>query len=208
MSNYRRVSLVSLTASYYAATSLDRLRRRTDFCQRKKGNVMWSTKQFGGLLVILLTAPVAGSADSTPAEALAELKRDLETISLDLTKSRQPRTTDVDQKAAVERYCLQAATLARRALALAEAHRDSPEAPEALAWILVGHLGDYTAKLDAECDSSYDLMAKAISTVTRSYPFARPPGSTPVALSTPSRSCEPPSSEAPTLECGRLPASA
>ena len=120
---------------------------------------MQCAKHVVGLLAILWAAPVAGGADSEPAETLAGLKKEIEVAWEGLADGRKPGTSEAEQKAATDRYCEQAAALARRALALAEAHPDAPEAPEALAWVHVGGLGAYSAKMDAECDAALDLMA-------------------------------------------------
>ena len=115
----------------------------------------------GGLLAILLAASVGKAADGPePAEALAGLKREAEAAWAELDLARKPGTSEAEQKEGVDRYCKKAANLARRALSLAEAHPEAPEAPEALAWIHVGGLGSYSAKTDAECDASFDLMAR------------------------------------------------
>ncbi len=117
-------------------------------------------KHVGGLLATLLAAPFAGGADSKPAEILAGLKKEIEVAWEGLEHGRKPGTSEAEQKVAIDRYCQQAAALARRALALAKAHPDAPEAPEALAWIHDGGLGAYSARTDAECDASLDLMAE------------------------------------------------
>jgi AhpC/TSA family len=107
-----------------------------------------------GPLAILLVAPASGMMDSTPAEELARLKKEVEAAWGELDSVQKPGATEAEQKAAYDRYSKQAAALARRALALAEAHPDAPEALEALIWIL-----DQVKTAD-ECDAAYDLMAR------------------------------------------------
>ena len=107
-----------------------------------------------GPLAILLVAPASGMMDSTPAEELARLKKEVEVAWGELDSVQKPGATEAEQKAAYDRYSKQAAALARRALALAEAHPDAPEALEALIWIL-----DQVKTAD-ECDAAYDLMAR------------------------------------------------
>jgi thiol-disulfide isomerase/thioredoxin len=107
-----------------------------------------------GPLAILLVAPASGMMDSTPAEELARLKKEVEAAWGELDSVQKPGATEAEQKAAYDRYSKQAAALARRALALAEAHPDAPEALGALIWIL-----DQVKTAD-ECDAAYDLMAR------------------------------------------------
>ena len=107
-----------------------------------------------GPLAILLVAPASGMMDSTPAEELARLKKEVEVAWGELDSVQKPGATEAEQKATYDRYSKQAAALARRALALAEAHPDAPEALEALIWIL-----DQVKTAD-ECDAAYDLMAR------------------------------------------------
>lgn len=113
----------------------------------------------GGLLAVALAHPVAVGADDGPAAELARLHEEIEAAWKGLAEGRKPGAAEAEQKAATERYCRQAAALARRALDLAGAHPDAPEAAEALAWVLVGGLGGYSAELEAECDAAYDRIA-------------------------------------------------
>ena len=118
-------------------------------------------KHSGGLLAILLAASVGKGADQPkPAEELAVLKKEAEAASAELGRAQGPGATEAKQKEGADRYCEKAAGLARRALSLAEAHPEAPEAAEALAWVHEGGLGGYSVKTDAECDRAYDLMAK------------------------------------------------
>jgi hypothetical protein len=116
-------------------------------------------KSVGGLLVILLAAPVATGADPKPVDTLEGLKKEIEVAQKGMHDGRKPGTPDAEVKAAVDRYCEQAAAIARRALALAEAQPDAADAVETVVWVL-GGLGSYSAKLDSECDAAYDLLAK------------------------------------------------
>ncbi|AGA25498.1 TlpA family protein disulfide reductase [Singulisphaera acidiphila] len=113
-----------------------------------------------GLLTVMLATPVVGESDTKPTVELARLKKEVEAAWEELDLGRGSKATEAEQKAAGDRYYEQAAGLARRALALAEAYPDAPEAAEAVAWVISGGLGGYSAKLDAECDAAYDLMAK------------------------------------------------
>jgi thiol-disulfide isomerase/thioredoxin len=117
--------------------------------------------QVTGLLIILLDTSVSRGANGpTPAEILAVLKKEAETAWVELGRIRESGVSESKQKEGADRYCEKVANLARRAISLAESYPEVPEAPEALAWIHVGGLGDYSANTDAECDASLDLMAK------------------------------------------------
>jgi len=128
---------------------------------------MSSVNRIGTLLAIFLLAPVTRGSDAKPAEELAGLKREAEAAMKALGESTKPGAPEAEQAAAGERYREQSRGLARRALALAEAHPDAPEAVEALAWIFT------ICDLGAECDAAYDLMAIRFLDKDALLPIAR-----------------------------------
>jgi peroxiredoxin len=113
----------------------------------------------GGFLVFLLAALVATGADPKPVDTLKGLKKEIEVAWKCLDDGRKPGTPEAEEKAAVHRYCKEAAAIARRALVLAEDQTDPDEAAVTVAWVL-GGLGAYSANLDAECDAAYDVLAE------------------------------------------------
>jgi thiol-disulfide isomerase/thioredoxin len=116
---------------------------------------MLSVTRFGGLSLIVLTARIA-AAQATPGEALAALKKE---AAASVEELRQKAGAPVEeQNEAYGRYRMQMAALAHRALALAEMDPDSPEAPEALAWIISHHSSNYGT--GAARDRAYDLLSE------------------------------------------------
>jgi thiol-disulfide isomerase/thioredoxin len=114
----------------------------------------------GGLMAVVLAVPIARAADPKPAEEVARLKKDLEKAWEVLEGERKPGTTDAEQRAAVDRYYERTRELARRALALAEAHPESLEAPEALVWLIgIGWQGGPALARPVR-DAAYDLLAR------------------------------------------------
>jgi len=133
---------------------------------------MRSVNRIGSLLAIFLLAPVTRGSDAKPAEELAGLKKEVEAARADLDERVKPGTPEAEHAAAGERYRDQIRGVARRALALAEGHPNSPVAAEALVWIF--RLGDYTRSgLDAEFDAAYDLIASRFLDQDAFLPIAR-----------------------------------
>jgi thiol-disulfide isomerase/thioredoxin len=95
-----------------------------------------------------------------PAEEMARLKKELAEAREILGREGKPGATGAEQKAAVDRYERRTADLARRARALAEAHPDAPEAPEALVWIITITGGGRLATTEPVSEAAYDLMAR------------------------------------------------
>lgn len=83
-----------------------------------------------GLLTVMLVTPVTGESDAKPAAELARLKKEVEAAWEELGRGQGSQATEAEQKAASDRYCKQAAGLARRALVLAEAYPDAPGAAD------------------------------------------------------------------------------
>jgi thiol-disulfide isomerase/thioredoxin len=120
------------------------------------------------LLSRVVVSLLAGSAfitvvkadDPTSAALLNGLKIEAEKALADFNRGHVPGSSEAVQKRSREHYREREAEFVRRALALAEAHPESPEAPEALAFVFTSVLGSYSGKRVAECDAVVDVLAK------------------------------------------------
>ena len=86
---------------------------------------------------------------------LAGLKREVEVAIEEVYRGQEPGVPEAERKAAVARYSNKAADIARRALALVDAHPDAPEATKTLLWI---HDSGLAESRDVG-DAAYDRMA-------------------------------------------------
>ena len=111
------------------------------------------------LATSLLASPVAGVAETEPAEGLSRLKEELKAAQKEQDELPDD-APEARQQAAADRYLEKAAGLARRALALAETRPEAPGAAEVVAWVLDPGLCAYSAKSEIECDKAYDLIAE------------------------------------------------
>ena len=120
---------------------------------------MRSAKSIICVLAFVVAVPVARGADTKPAEELARLKKQLEKAYMDAWEvGRKTAMSEAERSAADDRYSREAVALGRRALALAEAHPDTPEALEALIW--AENIVDFSVEAVSVRDAAYELMTR------------------------------------------------
>jgi thiol-disulfide isomerase/thioredoxin len=121
---------------------------------------MRSAKLIAPLLVVVLAASLVKVLGSKTPETLSTLKKELESAGEEYDRTQKPGTSETTRQEASDQFDKRLVSIARRALALARAHPEDPEAPAALVWIFNGGPGSNPTKTRAECDAAYDLMAE------------------------------------------------
>jgi thiol-disulfide isomerase/thioredoxin len=111
------------------------------------------------LITGLTFLSVARADDPTPTTELAALRFQADMALRDFNRGQLPGSSDAVKKQSEERYRQRKADFIRRAWALAKAHPEAPEAPEALALLFTDVFGNYHGTDAAECDAIIDVLA-------------------------------------------------